>query len=301
MNKKGIYTLFLAMNLLVLAGCGGGGDSGSATTGTGTVSLDIADAKPFIDTAEQPAELWISFDAVLVHSSGGGWVSLALPITPFEINLLAFYDGRTTEFATPTRIPAGHITQIRFEIKEAWMVFPDSSVERINLDVPSGTLRTDQQIDWTLSNGGALSLTVHFDLSQSIVRSGPDTNPKYHLKPVVHLFNNEPDEAATICGSISRDSFVDDAPVDVYVDLESVKSGVTEIQPYTHARVKPDTDPTNFCIYWLVPLDADESYEITIDNGADEPYYEVLPELASGVTVELNGGVTITIPPPPPT
>jgi Domain of unknown function (DUF4382) len=295
MNRKVIYAVFFAMSLVLLGGCGGGG-SGSST-GTGTVSLDIADAKPFIDAAEQPAELWISFNAVLVHTSGGGWVSLDLPRTPFEINLLAFYDGRTTEFATPTRIPTGHITQIRFEIGRAYMVFPDRTEEEIDLDVPSGTLKTDQQIDWTLTNGGAISLTVHFDLSQSIVQTGKGG---YKLKPVLHLFNNEPDEAATICGSISRDSFVDDAQVDVYVNLESIKSGVAETQPYTHVRVEPDTDPTGFCIYWLVPLDADESYNITIDNGVDEPYYEVLQELASGVTVELNKGDTITVPPPPP-
>jgi hypothetical protein len=300
MNRKVIYALFFAMSVVLLAGCGGGGGSGSSA-GTGTVSLDIADAKPFIDAAEQPAELWISFEAVQVHTSGGGWVSLDLPKTPFEINLLAFYDGRTTEFATPTRIPAGHITQIRFEIKEAWMVF-DSSVEPIDLDVPSGTLKTDQQIDWTLSNGGALSLTVHFDLSQSIVQTGTGG---YKLKPVLHLFNNEPVEAATIWGDITPESFVAGTPkkVDVFVDLESVKSGMTETQPYTHVTVlkESDTAPTRFYIYWLVPLDTDESYNITIANGVDEPYSESLQELAPGDIVELNVGDPITVPPPPPT
>jgi len=175
MNRKIIYALFFVMSLVFLEGCGGGGGSGS-DTGTGTVSLDIADAKPFIDGAEQPDELWVSFEAVRVHTSGGGWVSLDLPKTPFEINLLAFCDGLTTEFATPTRIPAGHITQIRFEISDAWMVFygeppAKDMVTKIGLDVPSGTLRTDKQIDWTLSNGGSMSLTVHFDLSQSIVQA----------------------------------------------------------------------------------------------------------------------------------
>ena len=301
MNRKAIYALFLALSLALLGGCGGGGGSGSATTGTGTVSLAIADAKPFVDGAQQPNELWIEFDAVSVHTSGGGWISLDLPRTPFEINLLAFYDGRTTEFATPTRIPAGRVTQIRFEIRRARMVFPDTSEEPISLDVPSGTLRTDKQIDWTLTDGGAMSLTVHFDLSQSIVRSGPAGNSRYHLKPVLHLFNNDPVEAATICGTISADSFVDgDLPnVDVFVDLEWVASGVTESQPYTHVTVlrESNTDPTDFCIYWLVPLDAGESYLIAIDNGVDEPYSEAVPELESGVTLQLNSGGTIIIPP----
>ena len=51
MNRKIIYALFFVMSLVFLEGCGGGGGSGS-DTGTGTVSLDIADAKPFIDGAE---------------------------------------------------------------------------------------------------------------------------------------------------------------------------------------------------------------------------------------------------------
>ena len=225
-------------------------------------------------------------------------VSLDLPRTPFEINLLAFYDGRTTEFATPTRIPAGHVTQIRFEISRAYMVFPDSTEEEIDLDVPSGTLKTDQQIDRTLKNGGAMSLTVHFDLSQSIVLAGAT----YKLKPVLHLFNNDPVEAATICGSITPESFVvgDPLKVDVFVDLESARSGVTETQTYTHVTVfrESETDPTYFCIYWLVPLDADEDYNILIDNGdgvETNDYSEVVRELESGVTVELKGGEDITI------
>jgi len=93
MNRKVVYALFFMMSLVLLAGCGGGGGSGSST---GTVSLDIADAKPFIDAAEQPVELWIVFDAALVYTSGGRWVPPDLRQTPIAINLLAFYDGRTT-------------------------------------------------------------------------------------------------------------------------------------------------------------------------------------------------------------
>ena len=303
MNTKVIYTLFSVMSLVFLGGCGGGGDSGSSV-GTGTVSLDIADAKPFVESADQPDELWVSFSAVRVHTSGGGWVSLDLPKTPFEINLLAFCDGLTTEFATPTRIPAGHITQIRFEISDAWMVFygePPATkdmVTKIGLDVPSGTLRTDKQIDWTLSNGGSMSLTVHFDLSQSIVQAAGE----YELKPVLHLFNNDPVEAATICGAMSQESFVPDVVpgkfknVDVFVDFEWFESGVTKFQPYTHVALSRDTDTdTNFCIYWLVPLHSGESYSILINNGV-KSYSEVVqyPDLASGVTpFELNRGGTI--------
>jgi hypothetical protein len=290
MNRRVIYVLFFVMSLVFLGGCGSGGGAGA---GTGTVSMDIADARPFID-GEQPDEIRVIFDSVSVHTSGGGWVPLDLPETPLEINLLAFSDGLKTELATPTLIPAGHITQIRFEIRRAYMVFYGASpnVLEIDLDVPSGTLKTDKQIDWTLTDGGAMSLTIHFDLSQSIVLSGQE----YKLKPVLHLFNNDPDEAATICGNVDAASFVGAG------DPQTVAVSVlwNGVETYTLVTVPkdPDVDPTRFCIYWLVPLDAGESYTIRIVNGLDQSYQEdvAYPELGTGESFNLNDNTAISIP-----
>jgi hypothetical protein len=296
MNTRVIYVLVLILGVAFLGGCGGGGGSGA---GTGTVSMDIADAKPFIDGA-QPDELWVIFDGVRVHTSGGGWIPLVLPETPFEINLLAFSDGLKTELATPTKIPAGHVTQIRFEISRAYMVFygtppeSDEAVE-IDLDVPSGTLKTDKQIDWTVDNGGAMSLTVHFDLSQSVVQSGVG----YKLKPVLHLFNNNPEEAVTICGNITADSFGD--PPEVVVNV--TRNGTELSEPFTVVTVAKDSDPeaatTGFCIYWLVPLDEGGAYHIEINNGAgvyeeDVDYGDLAP-LEPGEVFNLNPDAPISI------
>jgi hypothetical protein len=294
MYRRALNALIFLLSLSLLGACGGGGSG----AGTGTVSLDIADAKPFID-GEQPDELWVSFDAVLVHTSGGGWVPLELPETPLEINLLAFYDGLKTELATPTQIPAGRVTQIRFVISRAYMVFygdiPDSDeveVLEIDLTVPSGTLKTDKQINWTLENGGEMSLTVHFDLSRSIVRSGST----YKLKPVLHLFNNDPEEAAKICGSVTAGSFVDtNGPPEVVVSV--VRNGEETFTVVTVAQ-KSEDDPTDFCIYWLVPLQEDDSYTVLINNGSDVFYDENVeyPALGPGETFQLNDGVPISIP-----
>ena len=211
--------------------------------------MDIADAKPFI-AGEQPDELWIVFEEVLIHKSGGGWVSLDLPETPFEINLLAFCDGQTTELVTPTLITSGHITQIRFVISRAYMVFdgnPDPT--EIDLDVPSGVLRTDKQFDWWVENGGAVNITVHFDLSQSIVETGVG---EYKLKPVIHLFDNNPQEAARICGNIDPGSFDGDPPEDVVITV--IWNG-RESETYTRVTVprQSETEATRFCLFWLVP------------------------------------------------
>ncbi len=295
MEKRILYALLLVISLSFLGGCGGGGSG----PGTGTVSMDIADAKLSMD-GTQPNELWVVFDDVQVHTSGGGWVSLALPETPFEINLLAFSDGLKTELATPTQVPAGHITQIRFEIGRAYMVFygnpPDpDEVREIDLDVPSGTLKTDKQIDWDLEEGGAMSLTVHFDLSQSIVQSGKG----YKLKPVLHLFNNQPEDAATICGSIDAGSFIGDTPE---IDVRVTWNGIDGDEPYTAITVEkdPNAPATGFCIYWLVPLEEGEAYTIQMYNSGDPVsfYEEVVdyPNLAPGETFELNRGGAISLP-----
>jgi hypothetical protein len=295
MKKGPICILVLAVALTLLFGCGGDGGSGSGSgSGIGTVSMDIADARPFI-AGEQPDELWLVFEEVLVHKSGGGWLSLDLPETQFEINLLAFSDGRKTELVTPTLVTTGHITQIRFVISRAYMVFagnPDPT--EIDLDIPSGVLRTDKQFDWWLDNGGGVDITVHFDLSKSIVETG---GGEYKLKPVIHLFNNNPQEAATICGSIDASSFVGDPPEDVIVTI--IWNGIEGDETYTVVTVtrEPESSATGFCIFWLVPLAVDESYTVQIDNEFNTYQESVAyPELGSGEAFDLNGSASIIIP-----
>ena len=287
MRRSVIYILLSTMAVILLSGCGGSGGSGS---GTGTISMDITDAKPLI--AGDPTELWLVFEEVLVHKSGGGWVSLDLPETPFEINLLAFTDGEKTELVTPTLVTCGHITQIRFVISRAYMVVDgDPDPIEIDLDVPSGILRTDKQFDWLIENGVAVDLTVHFDLSQSIVETGVG---EYKLKPVIHLFDNTPQEAATICGSIAASSFVVDPPEDVIITV--IWNGGDETFTRVTVTRQPETDPVEFCIFWLVP---NESYTVQIDNGFDT-FEESVPaeeedELSFGETFYLNDGAAIEI------
>ncbi|MEJ2724888.1 MAG: DUF4382 domain-containing protein [Deltaproteobacteria bacterium] len=278
--------------VVCLPGCGG--DGGGA--GSGTVSMDIADAKPFIAGAE-PEELWVVFEEVLVHKSGGGWASLDLPETPYAINLLAFSDGQKTKLATPTVVTTGHITQFRFMISEAYMVFPDETIP-VDLDVPSGTLKTDKQFDWWLEDGGAVYITAHFDLSRSIVETGPD---QYKLKPVIHLFNNNPQEAATICGNIDN-AFFGDPPGEVLVTV--IWNGPDRDEAYTTVTLGPDLEEpsTDFCIFWLVPLEYQESYTesytVEINSGLDT-YSESVeyPRLVSGDTFMLNNSELIGSPP----
>ena len=279
MRKRFSYPIFCAVVVMLLFGCGG---SGGSDGGFGTLSMDIVDAKPLIP--DDPTELWLYFDGVYVHSPGAGWISLELPETPFRINLLAYWDmEHTAQIVTPSRVPAGKITQIRFEISRAEMVVNDSVQEIELLDVPSGTLKTDVPVDHEVIPDGTIHLTSHFDLSRSIVATG---SGEYKIKPVINIFD-EVREGATICGSIDTTTFVGDPPKDVFVSVTRDTNGET----YTRVTVtrKSTTDPTDFCIYWMVPY---ESYSVEIDTNEDG-LAEYMESAKSGI--DLNPGEVVNI------
>jgi hypothetical protein len=277
MKTRIICALLSIMVLMLLPGCGGNGGSGSGlSSGSGTVSMGITDARPLI--VDDPTELWVTIEEVRVHKSGGGWVSLPLPDTPFEINLLAFYDGNTTELVPPTKLDSGHYTQIRIVISEAHMVV-DGNDYLIDLEVPSGFLRIDKQFTFEVEDGEAVDITVHFDMSQSISQTGPY---EYKMKPVLHI--NETQRAAAICGIIVASSFVGDPPQDVVVTV-IIKGDET----YTQVRVakEVDSEQTNFCVFWLVP---GQAYTVEFDtNGDGEPeHWESVSALEPGDTFEMG-------------
>jgi hypothetical protein len=171
------------------------------------------------------------------------------------------------------------------------MLIAGSPVE-IGLDVPSGTLRTDKQIDWTLGGGGAISLTVHFDLSQSIVQVGEE----YKLKPVLHLFDNDAQDAAAIRGSIAASTF-GEPPKDIIITVVRNWSDGSETYTVVTVGRDPAKDPTEFGIYWLVPLEEGETYAIQFSKDGEGVYTEdVGPsdlDTEPGVPLELNSGAAI--------
>jgi len=244
--------------------------------------MDIVDAKQLIP--DDPTELWLSFSAVYLHSPGAGWVSLSLPERPFRVNLLAYNNKHTSQIVTPCGVPAGRITQIRFEISRAEMVV-SGSVQNIHLDVPSGTLKTDVPVDQELRRNGTIHLISHFDLSRSIVGTG---SGEKKIKPVIHMFDDA-QEGATICGSIDAATFVGDPPKDAVVSVIRDRNGDT----YTQATVTREstTDPTDFCIYWVVP---DESYSVKIDTDGDGSA-EYMESVKSGINLEPGEVANIRI------
>ena len=269
---------------ILIGGCGG--DDGDS----GTLTISVADAKPSLPVAV--TSVYVTFDEVSVHKAGGGWESLLFAAS--EIDLYRFSGGDSTHLVPPVELDAGKYTQIRLVLAETgeepgnyknYIVTTEE--EEIPLTVPSGFLRTDKNFDFEVEGGGAVDLTVHFDLSQSIVAQG---GGEYHLKPVLHL--QETQAAAKIQGSIAAASFGESMEAEVTVEFEGVE--------YTRVVVqKPEsTDPVPFTIFWLVP---NQSYHVEVAVEGFVPYEEDVgvEDLGPGETFNLNGDEPITLSPLP--
>ncbi len=282
MNKT-IWTCFLILTVpIFVIGCGGGGSSSSGSAGSGTIVIGVTDAKPLLPDGTE--EVLITFDEVSVHRPGGGWISLALAETEYTIDLLQFSDGTTTDLVPPVQLVSGKYTQIRIGVTDASIKIEGNYY---SVEIPSENLKTDKQFDFEVVGGGAVDLTVDFDLSQSIVVTGPNT---YKLKPVLHI--NYTQEAATIVGRISNsDLTASEATIVVTARDEE----------YTRVVVEKDTlDPTVFNIYWLVP---EEEYFVQIDLDGNQgvfEYEEIVSarDLPASAIFELNGGDNIPSPTP---
>ncbi len=270
-----------------LAGCGSGGDGGGSSASTGTVSMAITDAKPALPAGVE--KVIVTIDEVSIHRSEGGWTSLTLAQNPFTIDLLQFSGGGTTQLVPQTTLLAGHITQVRLSVKEATIIIDGVSHA---MEVPSDSLKTDKNFDFDITGGGAVNLTVDFDLSQSIVVTGSGT---YKLKPVLHLVKTE--EAATIRGGIASSTFGNTnadnfATVVVTLDKDNSGSITTGVEEYTRVIVeKPVSGNATFDIFWLVP---NQRYVVRVwigdDLAANPKLTEAVGPTVAGAIYNINGG-----------
>ncbi|MDH5202899.1 MAG: DUF4382 domain-containing protein [Nitrospirota bacterium] len=282
--KKKIFCFYLVFAIAIfLSGCGGGG-GGNGSGSSGTVSMNIADAKPMLPPGTE--HVFITFDEVSVHKAGGEWTSLPLAKTPYTIDLLQFSDGKSTQLVPPVTLESGKYTQIRIGVTSA-EIWINGVPYPVN--IPSDKLRTDKEFEFNVIGGGAVNLTVDFDLSQSIVVTGSGT---YQLKPVLHIIQTQ--EAATIQGSIKASTFGSFTEAVVIVIWDKDNSGTVTAgdEEYTRIRVEKGSDPTPFSIYWLVP---NQSYIIQIEIGGSKIYEEfvVSTKLQAGAVFLLNSGSAI--------
>ena len=284
MKKRVFCAIFSGIILMLLFGCGGSGDSGADS---GTLSVDIADAKPLLP--DDITGLEIQFSKVRVHTSGGGWEDCDVITDP--IDLLQLHSGKSAVLVPNCLIKAGKITQLRFEIENARIV-KSGAVEDMDLDVPpSGTLKTDKNFTVDIENGAFVGLTAHFDPTRSIVVTGPP-NSSYRLKPVIHLLHTH--KAATICGSIDKDTFVGDPPQQAIVTVTWDENLDGFDEAYTQIVVENnDAAPaTDFCIFWVDP---NQDYNVVVEVDGTEELNEHVDDddLYAGDKFSLNGGIEI--------
>jgi len=283
MVKK--FFLFAVLGCAVyLSACGAWGGGGTSTSGS--LSLTITDAKPVLPSDIN--QVLVTIDDVSVHQSGGGWISLSLAQTPFTIDLLQFTDGRTTQLVPRATLASGKYTQVRLGVQSATIV--TDTGKQIPVDIASGDLKTDKNFEFDVTGGGAVALTVDFDLSQSIVATG---SGKYKLKPVLHLVRTA--QAATIAGSIAAATFgsESEAAIIVIQDSDNSKNLTPGDEEYTRLVViKGNSEPTPFSIYWLVP---DQSYIVEVQIGSSIVYSEAIAgtSLQAAAVYSLNSSKPI--------
>ena len=283
-----IFSLFL---MLMVSACGSSGGGGG---GSGILAVSITDAKPMLP--EGVTNLFVTFEEVFVHKPEAGWIRLELVERPYTIDLLQFQDGNATELVPPTKIDSGKYTQVRLVVSSATIRFNKGlNTEDRTVEVPSENLKTDKNFIFDVIEDSAVDIIVHFDLSMSIVVSGPALDPLYKLKPVLHLFDH-PLEAATIKGSISNSSFGASEKSTVIVTAESNQEEYTRVE----IPKSTTTDPTEFSIFWIVP---NQSYTVEIDLNQDstvdcDEFVENLDlpeasefELNEGSQIESGGGI----------
>ncbi len=298
-SRKALSVAMVFCLAWVLGSCGSGGGGGgsdshsdSHSSDSGEVSVSVTDAKPMLPPGTE--KVLITFDNVSVHKSTEitpegeeEWTSLPLAHSPYTIDLLEFADGKTTSLVPPVKLETGHYTQIRIGVTSATIVISGVAYA---VTIPSGNLKTDKEFDFVVTGGGAVHLTVDFDLSQSIVVTG---SGEFKLKPVLHIVQTT--EAASITGQISGATFGASTEATVIVTWDRDNSGSLSAgdEEYTRLSVfKGATDPTPFNVFWLVP---NQSYMVQIEIGGVQVYMEALNATAMtpGATVSLNGGSPI--------
>lgn len=280
--SKLLCVLSAGVVLLFTFSCSDGGGNSEILSGSGIVSISITDAKPML-----PANITsfrVKFDQILVHKSGGGWISLPLAVSPYEIDLLQFINGNITELVPPVRLEYGKYTQVRLVISEAWITVDEGArVATYDVVIPSENLKTDKNFIFDVQDPSGVDIVVDFDLSMSLKAINSTTPTTYQCKPVLHLV--ETLKASTLVGTIDNSSFVGDADAVVTVNVYN-----PELEEYTKVKVSKDsTNDVEFSIFWLAP---GRQYRIEIDFDESTDGYDYDEDtnatLVSGEVFYLN-------------
>jgi hypothetical protein len=187
--RKGFAVLIILMLFLAC-------EKDATSVGENNANNSPNTASLILYLTDAPASVYdsvnIRFSQVSAHLDSS-WIILA--DTLMAVNLLELTNGNKIVIGSAD-VPAGHYTQIRLRIVDAWVVVDG---ERHGMDVPSGsTSGLKFGPEFTIEEGATYEMVADFDVNRSIVTTGPPFNPKgYKLKPRIRI------TAMAITGSIS--------------------------------------------------------------------------------------------------
>lgn len=178
----------VAAALLALAiACGG---SPTSATQSGSLSIMLKDS-PFSDARA----VLITFSEISVHSSGGGWTTLAFSggATSRTCDLKQLTSAQDVLGTGP--LPAGHYTQVRVTVTSAVLHFDNPATtgpcaatiatpagRSASIDIPPAQIVLNREFD--LPVNATTSILLDFDGDKSIIQTG---NGTYKMSPVISI------------------------------------------------------------------------------------------------------------------
>ena len=167
---------FSLLALLMLFACSGddvtSDQNGGNSRNAGMLRLYMTD-QPL-----QAKEVWVTFNEIQIHRTGGGWETF--DDSPQTLDLLTLQDSQ--ELIALGELEAGKYTGIRFQITEAHLI--DLDEQRCDLKVPSNKIHVNANFE--IGEDETTNVVLDFDAEKSVhvVRRGH--NESCILRPVVN-------------------------------------------------------------------------------------------------------------------
>lgn len=257
--KQIILILTIFAVLLFLSSCEK--DATGIDPGMARLNIYVTDAPAVYDSVK------ITFSTISAHIDSE-WVTVSGD--PVTVDLLKWTNGEKLLIGS-SDVPPGKYTQIRLIIDDAEIGVDDAVYP---LTVPSGAktgLKFGPQ--FTVEEGFTYELVFDFDVSRSIVVTGPKKNPTgYKLKPHIRMI------ATSVSGSISG---MVSNPADV---------------PVAYAILDNDTITTSFVDtssgFFRLAFLPDTTYTVSVVDTNDLRYDQSDVKVTSGMDYDL-GSITL--------
>ncbi len=273
---------------LLLAGCGGGGSS----SGTGTVDVSVTDAP--VDGA---TAVVVHFDSVELKPADGE--SVTFDALSEQTNMLTLQNGETAFLLDGVTVEAGRYNWIRLHVNDensaSYIELNDGSIHPLMIpSVSESGLKLNR--GFTVEEGGAVDLTIDFDLRKSVHKDAGD----YKLRPTLRIVQTE--AAGSISGTVPHAFSVSGTtPADADADLNAscaayVYEG-TDVTPDDEGSATPPVasgslaldGETSFYTYTVSFLEAGAyTIALTCDAADDQP------DTDDPVTFSATHSVTVT-------